>query len=381
MIHLITIKNENKMKKHILLTTILLFSIGFIFAQKYEFTPVKDIYTSSVKNQGMTGTCWSFSSSSFIESEIERISGQKIDISEMYIVRTTYDKKAWNYVMRQGTAQFSEGGLAHDLMNAARSNGLMPQEAFTGLIGQQTLYNHSKLVPDMKEILDRFIAKDPNQSNWKSPIKSILDKDIGAYKTSFNYNGKTYTPKEFLAMTKLNPDDYVTFTSFTHQPVYAKFILAIPDNFSNGKFYNLSLEEYMMVMDHAIKNGYTVELDIDVSELTFSQKNGVAFIPKSKSENEKGLHEIVNEMVITSAFRQAEFENYNTTDDHLMHVTGIYKDQKGNKYYKVKNSWGTHVGNEGFIYISEPYMQLKSISIMIHKDAIPHKIRKKLLTL
>jgi bleomycin hydrolase len=369
------------MKKYFLSIVITIFTLTFSLAQKYNFTPVVDLYTSTVKNQGMTGTCWSFSTSSFIESEIERISGQKIDISEMYIVRTTYDKKAWNYVMRQGTAQFSEGGLAHDLMNAARLNGLMPQEAFTGLIGQQTLYNHSKLVPDMKIILDKFIEKDPGQKNWKEPIKSILDKDIGILTKNFTYHSKTYTPKEFMAMTKLDPDAYVTLTTFTHQPYYSKFILDIPDNFSYGSFYNLPLNEYMEVLDHALKKGYTVELDIDVSEPTFSQKTGVAFIPKNKNDNEKGLHEIVDELTITPAFRQAEFENYNTTDDHLMHITGIYKDQKGHKYYKVKNSWGTHVGNGGFIYISEPFIQLKSISIMIHKDAVPKKIGKKLLTL
>ena len=369
------------MKKYFFSIVIALLTLTFSQAQKYNFSPVVDLFTSTVKNQGMTGTCWSFSTSSFIESEIERISGQKIDISEMYIVRTTYDKKAWNYVMRQGKAQFSEGGLAHDLMNAARRNGLMPQEAFTGLIGQQTLYNHSKLVPDMKIILDKFIEKDSSQSTWKEPIKSILDKDLGAYTKNFTYKGKTYTPKEFMTMTKLDPDAYVTLTSFTHQPYFSKFILDIPDNFSYGSFYNLPLNEYMTVLDHALEKGFTVELDIDVSESTFSQKNGVAFIPKNKSDNEKGLYEIINELTITPAFRQAEFENYNTTDDHLMHITGIYKDQKGNKYYKVKNSWGTHVGNDGFIYISEPFMQLKSISIMIHKDAVPHKIRKKLLTL
>jgi len=369
------------MIKHILLILISIFGLGFTYAQNYIFKPVIDLSTSAVKNQGMTGTCWSFSTSSFIESEIERISGQKIDISEMYIVRTTYDKKAWNYVMRQGKAQFSEGGLAHDLMNAAKLNGLMPQESFTGLIGQQELYNHSKLVPDMKIILDKFIEKDPGQKNWKEPIKSILDKDIGAFTNDFSYKGKTYTPKEFMAMTKFDPNNYVTLTTFTHQPYYSEFILDIPDNFSYGRFFNLPLIEYIEVLDHALNNGYTVELDIDVSEPTFSQKNGVAIIPKDKKDNENSLKEIVDELIITPAFRQAEFENYNTTDDHLMHITGIYKDQKENKYYKVKNSWGTHVGNDGFIYISEAFMQLKSISIMIHKDAIPKKIEKKLLTL
>ncbi|MEN8125720.1 MAG: C1 family peptidase [Bacteroidota bacterium] len=363
------------MKKAIL---ILFFTISynFILAQQYQFTPVIDIPVSSVKNQGKTGTCWSFSTTSFIESEIERISGKKIDISEMYTVRTTYDEKAWNYVMRQGNAQFSEGGLAHDLMNAIRLNGLLPQEAFTGLYGQAKGYDHSKIEPEIKEILNKYIQKDSIITDWEYPTKTILDQHIGAHVTTFSYEGKTYTPMAFLTMTKLNPDAYITLTSFTHKPYYTKFILNIPDNFSNGSFYNLPLNDYMDIIDTALKNGYTVELDIDASEPTFSQKAGVAIIPKQIENNQKGLSQIVDEKLITPDFRQAEFENFNTTDDHLMHITGIVKDQKGNKYYKVKNSWGPNVTNGGFIYISESFMQLKSISIMVHTDVIPKKIKK-----
>lgn len=359
---------------------ILFFTINYnlLFSQQYNFTNVIDIPVSSVKNQGNTGTCWSFSTTSFIESEIERISGKKIDISEMYIVRTTYDEKTWNYVMRQGNAQFSEGGLAHDLMNAIKLNGLVPQEAFTGLFGQKINYDHSKIEPAIKEILNKFIEKDSIVSNWKKPVKTILDQNIGTYVTTFNYEGKTYTPKEFLTMTKLDPDDYITLTSFTHKPYYSDFIIDIPDNFSYGSFYNLPLNEYMEVIDSALKNGYTVELDTDASEPTFSQKAGVAFIAKNKENNKKGLTEIIDEMNITPDFRQAEFENFNTTDDHLMHITGVLKDQKGNKYYKVKNSWGATITNDGYIYISESYMKLKSISIMVHKDAIPNKYKNKL---
>ena len=365
------------MKKYILILLFIV-SYNFILAQKYEFTPVIDIPASSVKSQGKTGTCWSFSTSSFLESEIKRISGMDIDISEMYIVRMTYNDKAWNYVMRQGNAQFSEGGLAHDLMNSARLNGLMPQEAFTGLLGEQITYNHSKIVPEIKVVLDKYIDKDSTVTSWKDPTETILDKKIGTPLTSFSYNGKTYTPQEFLAYTKLNPDNYITLTSFTHQPYYSKFILDIPDNFSNGTFYNLSLNEYMNSIDNALKNGYTVELDIDVSESSFSQKSGVAVIAKNKENNKKGLKTIIDEMVISPEYRQAEFENFNTTDDHLMHITGIMKDQKGNKYYKVKNSWGTAVANGGYIYISESYMRLKSISVMIHKDAASKELKNSL---
>jgi len=365
------------MKKYILIILFIV-SYNFIAAQKYEFTTVVDIPASAVKSQGNTGTCWSFSTSSFIESEIKRISGMEIDIAEMYIVRTTYDDKAWNYVMRQGKAQFSEGGLAHDLMNSARWNGLVPQEAFTGLFGEQITYNHSKVVPEIKEVLDKYIKKDSTVTSWKIPTKSILDKNIGTPLSTFNYKGKTYTPKEFLAYTKLDPNNYITLTSFTHQPYYSKFILDIPDNFSNGYFYNLPLNEYMKIIDSALKNGYTVELDIDVSEPSFSQKSGVAIIAKNNENNKKGLNEIIDEMVILPNYRQAEFENFNTTDDHLMHITGIMKDQKGNKYYKVKNSWGTAVANGGYIYISESYMRLKSISVMIHKDAVTKEIKNNL---
>jgi len=364
--------------KKIILFALAIISYNYATAQKYEFTSVVDLEASSVKSQGNTGTCWSFSSSSFLESEIERISGQKIDISEMYSVRTTYDDKAWNYVMRQGKAQFSEGGLAHDVMNAIHKNGLVPQEAFTGLFGQAVSYNHSKIVPELKVILDKFIKEDSTVINWKTPTKTILDKNIGVYINQFEYKGKSYTPQSFLAMTKLNPNDYITLTTFTHRPKYSKFILDIPDNFSYGSFYNLPLNTYMEIIDNALKNGYTIELDIDVSEPTFSSKNGVAFIPKNKDDNKKGMTEIVDEMTITSTFRQAEFENYNTTDDHLMHITGILKDQKGNKYYKVKNSWGTSLANDGYVYISEAFMQLKSISVMIHKDAVSLKIKKQL---
>ena len=363
------------MKKFILLALFII-SYNFILAQQYEFTTVIDIPASSVKSQGKTGTCWSFSTSSFLESEIKRLSGLDIDISEMYIVRTTYDDKAWNYTMRQGNAQFSEGGLAHDLMNAVSKNGLVPQEAFTGLFGEQIIYDHTKIVPELKDVLDRYIKEDSTVTNWKKQTKVILDKNIGAYVKTFEYNGKTYTPNEFLNITKLIPDNYVTLTTFTHRPYYSKFILDIPDNFSYGSFYNIPLNEYMNVMNAALKSGYTIELDIDVSEPTFSQKTGVAIIAKNKEENKKGLTEIIEELVITPDFRQAEFENYNTTDDHLMHITGIVKDQNGNIYYKVKNSWGTDVANGGYIYISDNYMQLKSISIMIHKDAIPTKFKE-----
>ena len=364
--------------KYIVYCIVLFGFINFSLAQNYEFTPLIDIDASPVISQGKTGTCWSFSTSSFVESEIERISGKKIDISEMYSVRAIYGEKAWNYVMRQGHAQFSEGGLAHDLMNAISINGLVPQQDFTGLKNNETGHDHSKIVPELKIVLDAYIHQDSTVTNWMELTEDVLDNNLGTTIETFEYDGKTYTPLEFLAYTQLNPAAYITLTSFTHRPDYSKFILNIPDNFSNGSFYNLPLDEYMDILDWALENGYTVELDIDVSEPTFSAKKGMAVIPKNKKDYEKGMTEIIEELKITPEFRQAEFENYNTTDDHLMHITGMVKDQKGNKYYKVKNSWGASLANGGYVYVSEAFMRLKSISIMIHKDAISKELKTKL---
>ncbi|WP_456424262.1 C1 family peptidase [Lutibacter sp.] len=351
--------------------------------EKYIFTPVIDIETSNVKNQGNTGTCWSFSTSSFIESEIYKKTGKEIDISEMYTVRNTYPVKAWDYVMRQGKTQFDEGGLAHDVLNSIRKYGLVPQSAFSGLINGKTNYNHSKIVPELKKVLDAYIKNDKHSKhpNWKKEVDSILNSTIGKIPEKFMYDGVYYTPKTFLKMTQLNPTDYVTLTSFLQQPFYSKFILNIPDNFANGSFYNLPLNELVKVVDNTLKKGYTLALDCDVSEKTFSQKYGIAVEPKNIDDNAKAMTYIVTERQITPEFRQQEFENYNTTDDHLMHIVGLVKDQYNKEYYKVKNSWGTtgsNIGNGGYVYMSKAYFKLKTISILVNKNALDTTVIKKL---
>lgn len=347
--------------------------------QKYIFTPIIDIEASAVKSQGNTGTCWSFSASSFIESEIYRNSGEVIDISEMYNVRYTYPVKAWNYVMRQGKIQFSQGGLAHDVINSIALNGLVPESAYSGLINGKTYHNHSKIIPELKLVLDNYIKNSKNQ-NWRVAVDSILDSNLGKVSKSFIYNGSYYTPLSFLEMTKVNASNYITLTSFLHQPYNSKFILNIPDNFSNGIFYNIKLNQLVSEVDNALKKGYTLALDCDVSEKTFSQKFGIAVIPKNIENNEKSLTYIVKENNITPEYRQQEFENYNTTDDHLMHIVGLVKDQNNNEYYKVKNSWGStgkRIGNGGYVYMSKAFFMLKTISVMVHKDGLSEPIKTK----
>lgn len=350
------------------------------YSQKYEFQTIKDIEATPVISQDITGTCWSFSSTSFLEAEIIRTTGRKIDLSEMYNVRNTYPKKAWNYVMRQGKAQFGEGGLNHDVINSAMQFGIVPLTAYSGLVGNATKHDHSKMVKELEDLLKKYA--DPSKKldpKWKTEVEAILDKYMGANVTEFTYDGKKYTPKSFLEMTKLNLKDYVTITSFTNEPYYKTFILDIPDNFSNGSFYNMPLDEFVQNVDNALDKGYTLALDADVSEKTFSGKNGIAVIPENEADEKTILTEIKPEKNITPEFRQQEFENFNTTDDHLMHIVGKVKDQKGNIYYKVKNSWGSkNLGNDGYIYMSVPYLRLKTISVLLHKDGLLKKTKKEL---
>ncbi|MEM0516986.1 MULTISPECIES: C1 family peptidase [Aequorivita] len=369
--------------KHFILFFVLLFTVTLSSQEIYKFTTVTDLETTPVLSQGITGTCWSFSSTSFLESEIIRLTGKNIDLSEMYQVRNTYPLKAENFIMRQGKAQFGEGGLAHDVINSIKKNGLVPEIAFNGLSEGETKYNHAEMVAVLEAMLKTYIDN-PGRNlspKWRAAIEGVLDVYIGKNITNFTFEGKQYTPESFLKMTKIVPTDYINITSFTHAPFYSKFILNIPDNWSNGSFYNVPLNELISTIDNALQNGFTVELDCDVSERAFSSKDGVAVVPENAENTLKALHSIYPEKDITQQYRQQEFENYNTTDDHLMHITGLLHDQNGTKYYKVKNSWGSdesRVANGGYVYFSEAYMRLKTISITVHKDALPKDTAKKL---
>lgn len=269
---------------------IYLFFLMFIsasgYSQTHDFKTVIDIETTDVISQGNTGTCWSFSTSSFLESEITRLTGKTIDLSEMYNVRHTYPTKAWNYVMRQGKTQFSEGGLAHDVINSVKNHGIVPNQVYSGLINENKIHDHSKLIDTLKQTLNNYL-KDTKayKSDWKQDIDAILDSSLGGNISYFNYEGVQYTPNSFLKMTKINPDEYISITSFSHRPFNSQFILNIPDNFSNGLFFNVALDQLVAITNYALEKGFTIELDCDVSEKTFSSKNGLAIIPEVISDD------------------------------------------------------------------------------------------------
>lgn len=376
------------MNKSIIYVVTLLLSFNG-FSQVYEFQTIKDILATPVMSQGATGTCWSFSTTSFLEAEIIRITGKNIDLSEMYNVHNTYLDKAENYVMRQGKAQFGEGGLSHDVINSAKKYGIVPESNYIGKTNPDEQYNHSKMEAELEAIVKKAVAETPKKyPNWKADYMTVLDSYMGKFdenkiispkpsidNSKISNEEKSLTPQQFLATTKLNLNDYVTITSYKSQPIYSKFILNIPDNFANGSFYNLSLDEFIQNIDNALEKGFTLALDTDVSEVTFSEKNGIAVIPENEADAQIILTEIKPEKNITPEYRQAEFENFDTQDDHLMHIIGKVIDQKGNPYYKVKNSWGTKSGRDGFVYISVPYVKLKAISVMVHKDGLTKKTR------
>lgn len=379
------------MTKSIFYVASLLISFS-MFSQAYEFHTIKDIEATPVISQDQTGTCWSFATTSFLEAEIIRTTGKKIDLSEMYNVRNTYLDKAENYVMRQGKAQFGEGGLSHDVINSARKYGIVLKTSFIGKTNPDEQYNHSQMEAELETIVKKAVVETPKKyPNWKSDYAAVLDNYMGKFdetkiifpklsidNSKINNEEKSITPKQFLATTKLNLDDYVTITSYTNEPFYSKFILNIPDNFANGSFYNLPLGEFIQNIDNALDKGFTLALDTDVSEKTFSGNNGIAVIPEDEKDSNIILTQIKPEKIITPEYRQAEFENFDTQDDHLMHIVGKVADQKGNQYYKVKNSWGTKSGRDGFMYISVPYIKLKAISVMVNKDGLTKKTKTSL---
>ena len=352
-----------------------------------RFTTIKEAPATSVKDQFRSGTCWCFSTESFLESEFIRQGKGRVDMSEMWIVRAGYIEKAVKYMRMMGKTNFGPGGEPHDVINLSAAYGIIPQDAYPGMPQGESKVRHGEMDAVLKAILDAQLRLEDGKlsSNWRGAYTAALDAYLGAPPTSFMVDGKSYTPKTYADFLEFKADDYIAITSFTHHPFWQPFVLEIPDNWSWSYFNNVPLTDMTAIADNAVMNGYTVAWGADVSEPFFSYKNGLAIVPEtdwenlSKTEKDSIWFRPSKDRVITQLLRQEAFDNLSTQDDHGMQITGIAKDQTGKEYYIVKNSWGTE-NNElgGYFYCSRPYFQYKTTSILVHKSAIPKDLAKKM---
>jgi bleomycin hydrolase len=363
-----------------LLSAIILFAQTSAPLQTPQFFDIKTLKATPVKNQAMTGTCWCFATTSLVESEEIRKDKNEINLSEMFTVRNIYIDKAKNYILRGGKAQFGEGGLGHDELRAVANYGAIPLEDYSGLINGEKIYNHQKLFRALQEYLDSVLRKQPISDNWLDGYIKILDEYLGAPPKEFTYNGKMYTPSSFAKdVLHFNADDYVSLTSFTHEPYYKPFILQVPDNFANGSFYNLPLNELIQVVEDAVNKGYTVGWDADVSNKGFMQQNGIALnLDNSTSYTKEQINPDLKEAPYDATIRQELYENLTTQDDHLMHITGIEKSKTGKTFFVVKNSWGKIGPFDGYINVSEAYFAINTISVIIPEAALSKELLGKL---
>jgi bleomycin hydrolase len=350
-----------------------------VFAQTstYTFTVVRDNKATPVEDQCMTGTCWSYATISFLESEIQRKGGQAVDLSEMFNVRMTYPRKAASYVRYQGKTQLSQGGLSHDVFETVRQAGLVPESAYTG---NATYHDHTALDVLIGAVTEAALEKKLYEKNndWLSAVEGMLDGMLGAPPAFFQYNGQKYTPLTFRDAMGIKPEEYVGLTSFTHKPWYSPMVVEVPDNWSHGTYYNLPMNELMETVDAALNAGFTISWDGDVSEPGFSHSSGVAIQSTDTVSTTINLRGAQTELATDQNRRQRWYEQLKTTDDHLMHITGTAKDQKGNIFYITKNSWGDKNPYKGFLYMSKPYFYYKTICIYVHRDALNPILKKKL---
>jgi len=341
-------------------------------------TIVKQADYTSIKNQANTGTCWSFSTTSLIESQTMHNSTGQFDLSEMYTVRNIYTEKARNYILRQGAAQFGPGGLGHDVIYAMARYGAVPESVYSGLTLGEKNHNHTVLDQKLKSYLDSLLKTRPIPSDWMKGFQTILDDHLGKAPATFMYKEKQYTPQTFATeVLKFKADDYVNITSFSHHPFYTSFILEAPDNFQNGSYYNLPLNEMINLTERAIELGYSIMWDADISNKNFRQRDGFA-MQWSDGGAVKEINPDAEEMKYDQALRQTLYENLTTQDDHLMHLVGVEKSKGGKKFFLVKNSWGEIGPYKGMIHVSEAYFAINTVSLVIPKAALDNSLREKL---
>jgi len=353
----------------------------------FTFTPIINLETTPVQNQGSSGTCWSYSTNSFLESEMIRMGKEPVTLSEIFSARNAYVEKGINYVRMHGAVTLGDGGALHDVINMYKKYGAVPQINYTGL-NYGTKTNKFAEMGDLTKGLLEGIVKNANGSltpNWLKAYTGVLDAYLGEVPKKFDFKGKSYTPQTFAKeVVGINPDDYVELSSFNDHPFYSKFTLLVPDNWSFDQVYNVPVNDITDIIDNALKKGYSVAWATDVSEKSFSYKNGVAYVPakpydEMTAEEKSGMFSAPKpELEVTQENRQKAFDNYETTDDHGMHIVGLAKDQNGKEYYIVKNSWGATNDYKGYLYVTKNYIKYKTTAFLLHKGGIPAAVSKKL---
>ena len=394
------------MKRSILLAAATLGAIFTIAAQEadkpegYKFTDTKTVKTVPVTNQYKSGTCWCFSTVSFIEEEILRAGGPEIKLSEMWIVRNIYFEKAVKYVRLHGSLNFAVGGAAHDVNHAIEKYGIVPREVYKGLNYGTEMPEFGEIDEVLKAYVDAVIKNKNGKLTpaWQDGLNAILDAYFGERPETFTYEGKEYTPHTFAESLPVKMSDYIEFSSYTHHPFYSSFIIEVPDNWLWGEVYNVPLNEMMQVIDDAIAEGHPVAWGTDVSEKGFRGAKAIGIIPEEAEKNMVGsdaerwgklssaekeaqiysLDQPVKEKTITQEMRQTAYDNYETTDDHGMVIVGTAVDQNGSPFYKVQNSWGDRGPYEGFYYFSRPFVEYKTMDIMVNKNVVSKELLKKL---
>ena len=365
----------------------------------YNFKQVQRLAASPVESQGRTGTCWSFSALSFLESEIMRINNidEPIVLSEMFIVRKAYEEKAKKYIRMDGRTNFGEGGAFHDIPHVIENFGIVPRSVYSGLKRKKDVYNHGAMFDRLDSIVQKAKSSGKGiQSEWIAAYNAELDRGIGELPNEFKYRGASYTPQTFSSSLGIDMNDYVSLTSFTNHKMHEKCMLQIPDNWLWEVSYNVKVNELFESTLHALKRGYTVAWGADVSEEGFSFSNGIAIVPASdaqikiegkdnKNFSDAGADKYseaflnpVREVEVTQEMRQKAYDEKETTDDHGMHIIGYNVDRKGRYFFLVKNSWGTSNYPEGFLYVSEAYFKLKTINIYLHKESLRDELRAKI---
>ncbi len=389
------------MKKNLLTAALLVCSLTLSAQDTKEegfvFTTVKENPITSVKNQNRSSTCWSFSSLAFLESELLRMGKGTYDLSEMFVVHHSMVDRAVNYVRYHGKSSFSPGGSFYDALFCMKNYGLVPQDAMPGIMYGDTLPVHNELDAVAGAYVDAIAKGRLTKLSpvWSKGLSAIYDTYLGQRPEKFTYQGKEYTPKTFVQALGLNADDYVSISSFTHHPFYTEFAVEVEDNWRNEMSWNLPLDEFMAVIEHAVKNGYTVAWGSDVSEPGFT-RNGIAVVPEMNRTDLSGSDmarwtgmtaddkrkemtaQPMPEINVTQELRQVAYDNWESTDDHGMLIYGIAKDQNGKEYYMVKNSWGTNNKYKGIWYASKAFVSYKTLNYVVHKNALPKEIAKKL---